>query len=53
MGIWGDPKGFQLSEVEGGFFHITMDMEKDIQRALKGNPWTIRNFWFIVQQWDK
>jgi hypothetical protein len=39
--------------VEGGFFHITMDMEKDIQRALKGNPWTIRNFWFIVQQWDK
>jgi hypothetical protein len=39
--------------VEGGFFHIIMDREKDIQRALKGNPWTIRNSWFIVQQWDR
>jgi hypothetical protein len=38
LGIWGDPQGFQLSEVEGGFFNIIMDREKDIQRALKGNP---------------
>jgi hypothetical protein len=53
LGIWGDPKGFQISEVEGGFYHISMDSEKDILRALKGNPWTIRNSWFIVQQWDR
>jgi hypothetical protein len=25
LGIWGNPKGFQLSEVEGGFYHITME----------------------------
>jgi hypothetical protein len=42
LGIWGDPKGFQISEVEGGFLHITMDNEKAIQRALKGNPWIMR-----------
>jgi hypothetical protein len=28
-------------------------MEKDIQRAIKGNPWTIRNSWFMLQQWDR
>jgi hypothetical protein len=53
LGIWGDPKGFQISEVEGGFYHIAMDTEKDIARALKSKPWTIRNSWFIVQQWDR
>jgi hypothetical protein len=53
IGIWGDPKGFQISEVEGGFYHIAMDTEKDIARALKGNPWTIRNSWLIVQPWDR
>jgi hypothetical protein len=53
IGIWGDPKGFQISEVEGGFYHISMENEKDIARALKGNPWTIRNSWFMVQEWDR
>ncbi|WJX58345.1 hypothetical protein P8452_43810 [Trifolium repens] len=53
MGIWGNPEGFQLSEVEGGFYHITMKNDKDIQRALKGNPWTIRNLWLMVQSWDR
>jgi hypothetical protein len=28
-------------------------MEKDIQRAIKGNPWTIRNSWFMLQLWDR
>jgi hypothetical protein len=53
LGIWGNPEGFQLSEVEGGFYHITMKNDKDIQRALKGNPWTIRNSWLMVQPWDR
>jgi hypothetical protein len=53
MGIWGSPKGFQITEVEGGFFHITMDSDSDIKKAVKGNPWTIRNVWFSVQQWDR
>jgi hypothetical protein len=53
MGIWGNPKGFHITEVEGGFYHITMDLESDIKKAVKGNPWTIRNVWFSVQQWDR
>ncbi|WJX85442.1 hypothetical protein P8452_67896 [Trifolium repens] len=53
LGIWGNPKGFQISEIEGGFLHISMDNDRDIQRALKGNPWTIRNSWLMVQQWDR
>jgi hypothetical protein len=53
LGIWGDPKGFQISEIEGGFLHITMENEKAIQRALQGNPWIVRNSWLMVQQWDR
>jgi hypothetical protein len=53
LGIWGNPKGLQISEIEGGFLHITMDNDRDIQRALKGNPWTIRNSWLMVQPWDR
>jgi hypothetical protein len=53
MGIWGSPKGFQITEVEGGFFHITMDSDSDIKNAVKGNPWTIRNVWFSVHKLDR
>jgi hypothetical protein len=53
QGIWGNPKGFTITETEGGLFHITMDSESDLQRAVKGNPWTIRNCWFVVHQWDR
>jgi hypothetical protein len=53
QGIWGDPKGLAITEIEGGFFHISMDNEKDIQRALKGNPWMVRNCWFLVQLWER
>jgi hypothetical protein len=30
-----------------------MKNDKDIQRALKGNPCTIRNSWLMVQAWDR
>jgi hypothetical protein len=53
QGIWGNPKGLTITEIEGGFFHISMDLETDIQRALKGNPWMIRNSWFLVHPWDR
>jgi hypothetical protein len=49
QGIQGNPTGFSITEIEGGFFHVNMDKESDIQRAIKGNPWIIRNSWFMVQ----
>jgi hypothetical protein len=30
-----------------------MDNEKDTQRALRGNPWIVRNSWLMVHQWDR
>jgi hypothetical protein len=53
QGIWGNPKGLSITEIEGGFYHITMDSESATQKALKGNPWLIRNCWFMVQLWDR
>jgi hypothetical protein len=51
--MWGNPQGFTITEIEGGLFHITMESEVDIQRVMKGNPWTVRNCWFIVHYWDR
>jgi hypothetical protein len=53
QGIWGNPKGLTITEIEGGFFHISMDLERDIHKAIKGNPWTVRNSWFMVHLWDR
>ncbi|MCI21749.1 zinc CCHC-type-like protein, partial [Trifolium medium] len=30
-----------------------MDLVSDINRAVKGNPWLIRNSWFMVFSWDR
>jgi hypothetical protein len=53
QGIWGNPKGFTITETEGGSFHITMESDTYLHRAVKGNPWTIRNSWFMVHYWDR
>jgi hypothetical protein len=53
QGIWGNPKGLSITEIEGGYVHISMNLEKDIQRIINGNPWLIRNSWFLVHPWDR
>jgi hypothetical protein len=53
MGIWCNPLGFQITELEGNMFHMLMDKEVDIQRALNGNLWIIRNVWFLVHAWNR
>jgi hypothetical protein len=53
LGMWGNPKGFTITEIEGGLFHISMESEADTQRIIKGNPWTVRNCWFSVRHWDR
>lgn len=30
-----------------------MEKEEDLQRALKGSPWIIRNCCLILHQWDR
>jgi hypothetical protein len=53
MGIWGNPKGFTITEIEGGLYHITMEAESDLQRIVKGNPWIVRNNWLMMHPWDR
>jgi hypothetical protein len=48
MGIWGNPKGFTITEIEGGIYHITMDSDYDLHRVVKGNPWILRNNWLMM-----
>jgi hypothetical protein len=42
QGIWGNPKGLTITEIEGGIYHITMDSDYDLHRVVKGNPWILK-----------
>ena len=53
LGIWGNPIGFKLTELEDKYYQIVMEKEEDIQRVLKGSPWIIRNIWLMVHAWDR
>jgi hypothetical protein len=52
-GIWCNPLGLKINELEGKLYQIQLEKEDDMQRILKGNPWTIRNCWLIVHKWDR
>lgn len=53
MGIWGNPAGFKLMELEDKYYQIAMEKEEDIHRILKGSPWIVRNVWLVVHPWDR
>jgi hypothetical protein len=52
-GIWCNPMGFKISELAGKKYQLRMEREEDLQRALKGSPWIIRNCWLILHQWER
>ncbi|AES73550.1 DUF4283 domain protein [Medicago truncatula] len=47
-GIWCNPIGLKITELEGKILQIRMDKEEDMQRILKGNPWIFRNCWLLL-----
>lgn len=52
-GIWCNPLGFKINEIEGKLYQITMDNEQDVARIVKGSPWIVRNCWLIIHAWDR
>jgi len=52
-GIWCNPLGFKISEIEGRLLQFKMDRDEDVQRILKGSPWVIRNCWLILHGWHR
>jgi hypothetical protein len=52
-GIWCNPLGFRITEIEGKLFQISMDREQDLNRIIKGSPWIIRNCWLVLHAWDR
>jgi hypothetical protein len=53
LGIWCNPVGLKISELEGKLYQIKVDKEDGLQRILKGSPSIIRNCWFVMHQWDR
>lgn len=52
-GIWGNPMGLKVSEIDENMYQIMLDREIDLKRIIKGNPWIIRNTWFVVHNWER
>jgi len=53
LGIWGNPAGLKITELEDKCYQIAMDKEQDIHRILKGSSWIVRNVWLVVHSWER
>jgi hypothetical protein len=52
MGIWCNPAGFKITELENNLYQLSFEKESDINRILKGEPWIIRNVWLKMHLWN-
>jgi hypothetical protein len=52
-GIWCNPAGFKITELENNLYQFTFEKESDINRILKGEPWIIRNVWLKLYLWNR
>lgn len=53
MGIWCNPTGFKITELENNLYQFSFEKEVDINRILKGEPWIIRNVWLKLYLWNR
>ncbi|KAK1313255.1 hypothetical protein QJS10_CPA06g01029 [Acorus calamus] len=50
--LWKIKGDIQLSLQGNGFFMVQFDLQEDVQRVLKGGPWTMDNRPFVLQKWS-
>ncbi|KEH21490.1 DUF4283 domain protein [Medicago truncatula] len=53
MGIWCNPNGFKITELENNLYQLSFERESDIKRILKGEPWIIINVWLKLHLWNR
>lgn len=53
MGIWCNPNGFKITELENNLYQLSFERESHIKRILKGEPWIIRNVWLKLHLWNR
>lgn len=49
-GIWNNPKGLKINELEENKYQIQLEKEEDLTTIQKGNPWIIRNCWLLLHK---
>ncbi|KAJ1381862.1 Zinc knuckle CX2CX4HX4C [Sesbania bispinosa] len=52
-GIWCNPKGFKVEEVEPKTFQSFFEAESDMERILRGSLWIFHNSWLCLQCWER
>ncbi|KAJ1421660.1 Zinc knuckle CX2CX4HX4C [Sesbania bispinosa] len=52
-GIWCNPKGLKIEEIQDKTFQIFLEEERDVDRVLRGSPWLFRNSWLILKKWER
>ena len=49
---WGVDKGMQIAEVGSNLFQFKFKIEFDLERVLRGGPWSFDNQVLMVRRWQ-
>ncbi|KAJ1421140.1 Zinc knuckle CX2CX4HX4C [Sesbania bispinosa] len=52
-GIWCNPKGLKVEELEPKLFQFFLNEEKDLDRILRGSLWIFRNSWLVLNRRER
>lgn len=50
-GTWKLTGGFELMDVDNGFFMVKFDLEEDRAKVISGGPWMVLDHYLAVSQW--
>jgi hypothetical protein len=50
-GTWKLTGGFELMDVDNGFFMVKFDLEEDRAKVISGGPWMVIDHYLAVSQW--
>ncbi|XP_057456177.1 uncharacterized protein LOC130747298 [Lotus japonicus] len=50
--IWKPASGFDLMDVDNGFFMVTFDREEDKNKVIGGGPWMVFDHYLAVSTWS-
>lgn len=51
--MWGLEEGVQILEVGANLFQFKFNIEFDMERILKGGPWSFDNQALMLRRWQK
>ncbi|RYR07051.1 hypothetical protein Ahy_B05g074368 [Arachis hypogaea] len=51
--IWKKLQKMRIVELKPKLYQFFFHNEADLEKILKGNPWSFRNSWLVLKKWDR